>query len=168
MRIRKLASVYSAIGCLIGSGLATSLLFDSTAKAGCNPFGCSNSTNAECNPFGCPNGPLGRACTPFGCPASPQPEPQYDRGVYRSTPSDYSSPSRRGRSVGSLVYECAGILQSSSIRAGFSAARAERLCESLVGFDSISECSSYLLSSRVREGFNTSESIRICEAVVQR
>jgi hypothetical protein len=44
------------------------------AFAGCNPFGCSQSSVAECNPFGCPNVPLGQACTPFGCPASPQPQ----------------------------------------------------------------------------------------------
>lgn len=45
------------------------------AMAGCNPFGCSQSSAAECNPFGCPNAPLGAACTPFGCPASPQQPP---------------------------------------------------------------------------------------------
>lgn len=46
------------------------------AIAGCNPFGCSQSSAAECNPFGCPNPPLGAECTPFGCPASSQPSPQ--------------------------------------------------------------------------------------------
>ena len=44
--------------------------------AGCNPFGCSQSSAAECNPFGCPNPPVGVACTPFGCPSSAQPQPQ--------------------------------------------------------------------------------------------
>lgn len=66
------------------------LLSSLPAWAGCNPFGCSNSSNAECNPFGCPNGPLGQACTPFGCPASPQPQPE--RGDYRYPPRDYPLP----------------------------------------------------------------------------
>ncbi|MFN9174618.1 MAG: hypothetical protein ACK58N_08925 [Synechocystis sp.] len=43
------------------------------AIAGCNVFGCSQSSVAECNPFGCPQPPLGQECTPFGCPSSPQP-----------------------------------------------------------------------------------------------
>ena len=42
------------------------------AVAGCNPFGCSQSSVAECNPFGCPNTPMGAACNPFGCPPSPR------------------------------------------------------------------------------------------------
>ena len=42
------------------------------AMAGCNPFGCSQSSAAECNPFGCPNPPLGKQCSAFGCPSSPQ------------------------------------------------------------------------------------------------
>lgn len=45
------------------------------AIAGCNPFGCSQSSAAECNPFGCPNPPLGAECSPFGCPPSPQSSP---------------------------------------------------------------------------------------------
>ena len=60
------------------------------ALAGCNPFGCSNSSNAECNPFGCPNGPLGQACTPFGCPASPQ--PPAERGEFRYPAREYPLP----------------------------------------------------------------------------
>jgi hypothetical protein len=44
------------------------------AQAGCNPFGCSQSSAAECNPFGCPKSPMGGDCTPFGCPPSPQPQ----------------------------------------------------------------------------------------------
>lgn len=43
------------------------------AIAGCNVFGCSQSSVAECNPFGCPQPPLGQECTHFGCPSSPQP-----------------------------------------------------------------------------------------------
>jgi len=39
--------------------------------AGCNIFGCSQSSEAECNPFGCPKPPSGETCTPFGCPESP-------------------------------------------------------------------------------------------------
>ena len=41
------------------------------AFAGCNIFGCSQSSVAECNPFGCPKPPSGQTCTPFGCPESP-------------------------------------------------------------------------------------------------
>jgi hypothetical protein len=41
------------------------------AIAGCNVFGCSQSSVAECNPFGCPQPPLGQECTPFGCPQPP-------------------------------------------------------------------------------------------------
>jgi hypothetical protein len=51
-------------------------LVNKPVMAGCNPFGCSQSSAAECNPFGCPNSPVGSACTPFGCPTSAQPQPQ--------------------------------------------------------------------------------------------
>lgn len=51
-------------------------LANKPAIAGCNPFGCSQSSAAECNPFGCPNPPVGAACSPFGCPSSAQPQPQ--------------------------------------------------------------------------------------------
>jgi hypothetical protein len=89
--IRVVVRVTSAV-MLISS--PTAILFSvQPAWAGCNPFGCSNSSNAECNPFGCPNGPLGQACTPFGCPASPQ--PQSDRGYDRSEPSRYPLPEER-------------------------------------------------------------------------
>ena len=61
-------------------------------RAGCNPFGCTKSSNAECNPFGCPNGPLGQECTHYGCPASPQ--PQSGSGGYRDAPSEYPLPTK--------------------------------------------------------------------------
>jgi hypothetical protein len=51
-------------------------LVNKPVMAGCNPFGCSQSSAAECNPFGCPNSPVGDACTPFGCPSSAQLQPQ--------------------------------------------------------------------------------------------
>ena len=62
-------------------------------RAGCNPFGCTKSSNAKCNPFGCPNGPLGQECTPSGCPASPQ--PQSGSGDYRDAPTEYPLPVQR-------------------------------------------------------------------------
>jgi hypothetical protein len=46
----------------------------SPAQAGCNTFGCSQSSVAECNPFGCPQAPMGEECTPFECPPSPTPQ----------------------------------------------------------------------------------------------
>ena len=52
------------------------------ALAGCNAFGCSQSSVAECNPFGCPQVPMGQACTPFGCPPSPQPQQQQPNTIY--------------------------------------------------------------------------------------
>ena len=57
-------------GVIVASGVG---IYSQPAFAGCNPFGCSQSSAAECNPFGCPNSPMGAACTPFGCPTSPQP-----------------------------------------------------------------------------------------------
>ena len=151
---------------VVGAALIPSLLISAPAQAGCNPFGCSQSSNAECNPFGCPNAPLGQSCTPFGCPASPQ--PQYEPNGGRSTSYDDPPPRRSGRSLDSLVYECAGILQSQTIRAGFSNRRAESLCQGLVEFESITGCSNYLRSNRVRENFTIDESIRVCERVVPR
>jgi uncharacterized membrane protein len=56
----------------LGTILATVVGIESKpAFAGCNPFGCSQSSVSECNPFGCPKAPMGEACTPFGCPPSP-------------------------------------------------------------------------------------------------
>jgi hypothetical protein len=48
------------------------------ARAGCNSFGCSESSVAECNAFGCPDPPMGEKCTAFGCPPSPQPQPTFN------------------------------------------------------------------------------------------
>ena len=87
--IRAVARILPSAVILICSPSAI-LVTGSPAWAGCNPFGCSSSSNAECNPFGCPNGPLGQACTPFGCPASPQ--PQSGRGDYRYPPREYPLP----------------------------------------------------------------------------
>jgi len=160
---RKVTSTLSAVLFVGAAGIPT-LLISAPAQAGCNPFGCSQSSNAECNPFGCPNAPLGQSCTPFGCPASPQPQYEQNRG--RTTSYDDPPPRRSGRSLDSLVYECAGILQSQSITAGFSNSRAESLCQRLVEFESITRCSNYLRSNRVRENFTIDESIRVCERVV--
>jgi len=56
---------------LVGS--ITGILHTNPVLAGCNAFGCSQSSAADCNAFGCPNPPMGASCTAFGCPASPQP-----------------------------------------------------------------------------------------------
>jgi hypothetical protein len=66
------------------------------------------------------------------------------------------------------VYECAGILQSQSITAGFSNSRAESLCQRLVEFESITGCANDLRSNRVRETVTIDDSIRVCERVVPR
>ena len=42
------------------------------ALAGCNFYGCSQSSVAECNFYGCPNPPRGAECNFYGCPPSPQ------------------------------------------------------------------------------------------------
>ncbi|NCO74001.1 MAG: hypothetical protein GW795_01310 [Cyanobacteria bacterium] len=56
--------------------LASSLsIAPKIAYAGCNAFGCSESSAAECNAFGCPKPPMGEKCNAFGCPASPQVSP---------------------------------------------------------------------------------------------
>lgn len=71
----KLVKIFASAGFV--SVIATSIgIDDKPAVAGCNPFGCSQSSVAECNPFGCPNTPAGAACTPFGCPSSPPPQQQ--------------------------------------------------------------------------------------------
>lgn len=68
-----LSSALVLVYSVAGMGLLTD-----PAQAGCNAFGCSQSSVADCNAFGCPNAPEGEECTPFGCPASPQPKPQSD------------------------------------------------------------------------------------------
>lgn len=94
----------AAFAVMVISAPSGILLDGSPAWAGCNPFGCSNSSNAECNPFGCPNGPLGQACTPFGCPASPQ--PQSGGGDYRNMPSGYPLPEERRPRSGWAMAVC--------------------------------------------------------------
>lgn len=75
----------------LGALLTTAVGINSEpAFAGCNVFGCSQSSVAECNPFGCPNSPMGQACTPFGCPASPQPPQQ--PSAQPPSPQNNSSP----------------------------------------------------------------------------
>ena len=64
---------WAFLGVILTSGVGIN---SKPAIAGCNPFGCSQSSVAECNPFGCPNSPMGEKCTPFGCPPSPQPPQQ--------------------------------------------------------------------------------------------
>jgi hypothetical protein len=36
-------------------------------KAGCNVYGCSQSSGVECTAYGCPK-PGGKECGPYGCP----------------------------------------------------------------------------------------------------
>ena len=62
--MNKLVSIFTIAFALTGLNLVLTPL----AEAGCNAFGCSQSSRAECNPFGCPQ-PGGEACTPFGCPS---------------------------------------------------------------------------------------------------
>lgn len=92
------------------------------AVAGCNAFGCSQSSVAECNPFGCPNSPRGEACTPFGCPPSPQPQqqqpvqpqqpplqqPLYPYPPYPYPPNIGGSPQAIQQCMESLLYRTEG------------------------------------------------------------
>jgi len=50
---------------LVGS--IAGVLHPNPAFAGCNAFGCSQSSAADCNAFGCPNPPMGASYTAFGC-----------------------------------------------------------------------------------------------------
>ncbi|GAA6619651.1 hypothetical protein [Scytonema sp. NUACC26] len=102
----KLLKALATVG--VVSIVATCIGIDSErAIAGCNPFGCSQSSVAECNPFGCPQAPMGEACTPFGCPSSSQPQlqqpvqqPVQQPPVPYLPPYPYSNPNSGGTAEG--------------------------------------------------------------------
>ncbi|GAP96964.1 DUF1036 domain-containing protein [Leptolyngbya sp. NIES-2104] len=85
--MNRLASQSFAVFLVLSGSVGAVLLEHTPAVAGCNVFGCSESTVAECNPFGCPNSPRGQACTAFGCPPSPQAAPPPNSGSWTSSSS---------------------------------------------------------------------------------
>ncbi|MCL6754004.1 hypothetical protein KBT16_24715 [Nostoc sp. CCCryo 231-06] len=118
------------------------------AFAGCNTFGCSQSSVAECNPFGCPQSPLGAACTPFGCPPSAQQPVRY--------PDNYQTP-EPGR-----LNKCVRRLEREEV---VGSRQVRDVCESLIRYETVSECSRELRSVSRRE-LRRGEARDICERIL--
>ena len=64
-------------------------------QAGCNFYGCSQSSVAECNFYGCPNPPMGEKCNFYGCPESPIPQSQPNNNSNSNNNSSVSNNSSR-------------------------------------------------------------------------